>query len=119
MTTEIDAAVTTGFDTVLVTQVAALAHPGVFTSVKLAVLAMVDPLASPALTVTWKLRFSVLNAGTDVNVQVTVPAASVTLQLGVAAGHTAEAATYVVPAGIASVTVTEPDAVPPEFVTAN
>ncbi len=118
MTTEIDAAVTTGFDTVLVAQVAALAQPGVLTSVKLAVLAMVDPLASPALTVTWNVKLLVLNGATDVNVHVTVPDPKLAVQIGVTP-QLAEPATYVVPAGMASVTVTEPDAVPPEFVTAN
>ena len=84
MTTEIDAGVITGLVTVLVTQVAALPQPGVLTSVKLPWLEMVDPLASPALTVTWNVKLLVLNAATDVNVQVTVPAVSLTLQLGVA-----------------------------------
>ena len=108
----------TGLDTVLVTQVAALPQAGVLTSVKLPWLEIVDPLASPAFTVTWKLRFSVLNAGTDVSVHVTVPDANITVQFGVAP-QLAEAAIKVVPAGMASVTVTGPDAVPPEFVTAN
>ena len=52
MITVIDAGVITGLITVLVTQVAALPQPGVLTSVKLPWLEMVDPLASPALTVT-------------------------------------------------------------------
>ena len=118
MTTEIDAGVITGLVTVLVTQVAAFPQPGVLTSVKLPWLEMEDPLASPALTVTWNVKLLVLNTATDANVQVTVPAASLTPHLGVVP-QLAEAATYVVPAGMASVTVTAPDAVPPEFPIAN
>jgi hypothetical protein len=118
LTTEIDADVTTGLDTVLVLQVAALPQPGVLTLVKLPALAIVDALASPASTVTWNVKLLVLNAATDVNVHVTVPDASLTVQLGVVP-QLAEAATYVVPAGMASVTVTGPDAVPPELVTAS
>ena len=83
MTTEIEAGVITGLLTVLVTQVAALPQPGVLTSVKLPWLEMVDPLASPALTVTWNVKLLVLNAATDVNVHVTVPEATLTLQFGV------------------------------------
>ena len=83
MATEIDAGVITGLVMVLVAQVAALPQPGVLTSVKLAWLEMVDPLASPALTITWNATLLVLNATTEVNVQVTVPVASLTLQLGV------------------------------------
>ena len=48
----------------------------------------------------------------------TIPEANITLQFGVAP-QLADAATYVAPAGMASVTMTGPDAVPPEFVTAN
>ena len=117
MITEIDAGVITGLVTVLVTQVAALPQPGVLTSVKLPWLEMVDPLASPELTVTWNVKLPVVNAATDVNVHVTVPAASLTPQLGVVP-QLADDATYVVPAGMASVTMTGPDAVPPELLTA-
>ena len=82
LTTEIDAGVITGLLTVLVAQVAALPQPGVMTLVKLPWLEIVDPLASPALTVTWNVRLLVLNAGAEVNVHVTVPEAKLTLQFG-------------------------------------
>ena len=82
MTTEIDAGVITGLVTVLVMH-GLPTQPGVRTLLKFPTLEMVDPLASPALTVTWNVKLPVVNAATDVNVQVTVPAASLTPQLGV------------------------------------
>src|ERR1700730_7555145 len=88
-----DAGVTTGLETVLVVQVEALPHPGVLTLVKLPWLEIVDALASLALTLTWKPRFSgPLSAATEVIVQVTVPEANDGVQLGVVP-QVAEAAT--------------------------
>ncbi|MDQ6616778.1 MAG: hypothetical protein M3083_19030, partial [Actinomycetota bacterium] len=107
-----DAAVTTGLVTVVVGHVGLAPHPGVLTLVKLAVFEMVEPLASPASTVTWKLNEPAAPGATDDNVHVTVPPDTPTLQPGTDA-HVAELATYVVPAGMLSVTVTGPEAVPP------
>ncbi len=77
-----------------------------------------DPLASPPLTVTWNVKLLVLDGATDVNVHVTVPDPKLAVQTGVTP-QLAEPATYVLPTGMPSVTVTVPDADPPEFVTAN
>ena len=66
---------------------------------------IVDPLASLAFTVTWNDRVPVVVAATEVKVQVTVPAAKLTLQFAVDP-QVAELATYLVPTGTASVTTT-------------
>jgi len=92
LVTATDGALTTGFVTVFVEQVA-VAHDGVLTLVKVAWLEMVAPFASAASTFTWNVRLLVLNAPTDVNVHVMLVASVVTPHAGVDGGHAAELAT--------------------------
>ena len=108
----------TGLVTVLVTQVAALPQPGVITSVKLAWFEIVELLASLALTVTWNVKLLVLNAGH--RGQCPCQDSRGEHHAAVRRRPTTGRGRHVCrPAGMASVTMTGPDAVPPEFVTAN
>jgi hypothetical protein len=123
-----DVGVITGLVIVFVLHAAVL-QPGVFTLVKVAALAMVEPSPSPASTLAWNPKFAnVADAGTAEKVQVTVfpvvfvPVATAQLGVDVAvspAGQVAEPATYVAPTGIGSVRENVPDVVWPELVTEN